>query len=372
MRFALRTSVRVQLALVILLAIILSWVLSGGLSNYIGYLHMMAIRQEMLSNPTIYPVPIEDTGFGIRDFLLGPRRPNEPRREGPPPGPRPENMSPGRNDRPGEPFDGGRPESPGVRGSEPQPRPRGPGDHHPPPDMPSAMQLAIVRILIAVLLAVIMGRWVSKGFTKPLTQLSEGANAYHSGDFKYRIPATGGREFADVAQAMNEMAARVSEQIEHLEDDASRRRQFLADAAHELRSPVTTMRTMAGALADGTADDPQRSALAIDALVRTSERLLRLVNDMMELAKLDLKELPLRVAEVDLSSLISDVFQAHQEEIRDADMTCQVSVPDHPVMAEVDADRISQVLDNLLNNAISYAGEGADITATLEDGDPGA
>jgi len=121
------------------------------------------------------------------------------------------------------------------------------------------------------------GKWLSARFTRPLTELSAGASAYHAGDFGYRIPTPGNDEFTDVARAMNEMAERVSDQIADLEGDAERRRQFLADVAHELRSPVTTMRTMAGALSEGLANDPQRSSRAVEALVRTSERLLRLV-----------------------------------------------------------------------------------------------
>lgn len=380
MRFAPRTNVRVQLALAILIAIILSWILSGGLSNYIGYLHVKAIRQEMLQNPQTYPVAIPAQTFGVREFFLGPQRPSH----GPPPFDSRDRMRPKKPpfanigdmnakrpmmsqgpDKPGNIADithGDRMDSP-DRGHEPR-------DIHAPPSVEIELKLALARLVIAVILAFMIGKYLSTRFTKPLLELSAGASAYHSGNFEYRIPTNGGDEFSDVARAMNEMASRVSVQIGSLEEDAIKRRQFLADAAHELRSPVTTMRTMAGALAEGLASDPQRTARATEALVRTSERLLRLVTDLMELAKLDLKELPLRLVDVDLSNLVTANVQAHMEEARSAGMTLRISEPLPSAVASVDPDRISQVLDNLLNNAISYAGTGTAIDVSMVDGDP--
>lgn len=364
MHTARRASVRVSLAYAILVAIVLSWVLSGGIANYFNYVSVRSLRQEMLRRPDLYPRPIPEPRFGVMEFLIGrpPLPPPEKQgaeeaREAPQP----------RGQQPGG-------QQPDVHAPGPQPGqpPAGTGEGHtppPPPQWPDT-KIWLVRLVIAVSLAAAAAAWLERMFTKPLMQLARGAQAFHSGDFAYRIPTTGRSEFAAVATAMNEMARQVSGHISHLEEEAERRRKFLADTAHELRSPVTTMRTMAGALQDGLADEPARRDRAISALVRTSERLLRLVQDLMELAKLDLNELPLTVRQGDLRELAESAVLSHLAEAGAAGIVLHAPEPSRPVKIVADPDRLAQVLDNILGNAISYAGEGAEVWVQLEDGDP--
>jgi signal transduction histidine kinase len=152
--------------------------------------------------------------------------------------------------------------------------------------------------------------------------------------------------------------------------DAERRRQFLADIAHEFRSPVATMRTMAGALQDGVAEGPERKARAVSALVTTSERLLRLVQDLMELAKLDLEDFPLNVRQIDLCELVELAVQAHDTEAAATGITLYPVESAEQIKVTVDPDRIIQVLDNIIENAISYAGSGSEVRVSVTDGDP--
>lgn len=337
-----RASVRANLALAILLTIVLSWVISTGIANYLSYLHMRSVYQEMVKHPDLYPTPMVAPRFRVMEFLTGrPPMPHPPNDRRPPPGPPP-------------------PRNPGMEPGRP-PMP-GPGWFE--------LRWLLLRVVVALGLAGMAGAWLGRKFTRPLTQLAKGADALHSGDFGYRIPISGENEFAAVATAMNEMAARVSEHIEGLEKDAERRRQFLADIAHELRSPVTTLRTMAGALQDGLAEEPGRKDRAVSSLVDTSERLLRLVQDLMELAKLDLSELPLNLRESDLSEIVSSTIQSHEAEARAAGIMLHSQPNEESIKAAVDPDRITQVLDNILENSISHAGEGAEVRVSLENGNP--
>jgi signal transduction histidine kinase len=334
MRIAPRVSVRANLALAILLTIAASWVLSGGIANYYNYLSMRSIYREMVSHPEIYGKAIPEPKFGVVEFLTG------------------------------------RPPFHRESGREPPERPR-PEPRHPPglSDTSRELRLWALRVAVAFALAGLAGAWLGRRFTRPLTQLAKGAGAFHGGDFAYRIPIGGRSEFAAVATAMNEMARKVSDQITDLEKDAERRRQFLADIAHELRSPVATMRTMAGALKDGVAEEPERRERALSALVRTSERLQRLVQDLMELAQLDLNELPLKVRQVDLRELVQSVIQAYDGDAAAAGVVLRPLAAGPPVNVAVDPDRITQVLDNVLGNAVSYAGSGSEVAVLIEDGD---
>lgn len=345
MRIVPRVNVRLSLALVILLTIVLSWIISGGIANYLNYLNIRSFQQEMVKHPDIYPRPMPEPRFSWKEFLSA-SYPFPPRHQHrPPPGP-------------------------GMNGD---PRPLVAGDpiEKPPREsrMPSDLNWSFIRLAVAFGLAALAGAWLGRRFTKPLSQLTKGAEAFQSGDFAYRIPVSGKSEFDEVAGSMNDMARQVSDQINCLEKDAERRRQFLADIAHEFRSPVATMRTMAGALSDGIADEPERKERAISALVGTSERLLRLVRDLMELAKIDLDDFPLNVRDVDIRELAASVICSHDAKAAEVGVIIHPLEPSIPITIKVDPDRITQVLDNIIDNAISYAGKGSHVNMTLEDGD---
>jgi two-component system, OmpR family, sensor histidine kinase BaeS len=352
-----KDSVRFHVLLAVLVMIILSWVISTGLANYMNYLSIKSERQEMLRHPQAYPQPIPEPAFTFADFLLGrPPRSTSDMRAGVAPG------QPG--PRPG----GGPPEPPMPRGPAAAPPPVGVAA--PPFLTPMEFRWVLVRSLIALGLAAIAAVWVGRQLTRPLLELTQGAKAFNGRNFGYRIPTKGKSEFTAVATAMNEMADEVSRHIHSLEEDAERRRQFLADVAHELRSPITTIRTMAGALQDGLADEPERKDHAVSILVRTSERMLRLVQDVMELVELDLDKLPITKEDVDLRSLVASVILSCEDEAVKAGIDLRPLQDGAPIRANVDADRITQVLDNVIGNAISYAGAGAVVSAAVECADP--
>lgn len=349
-----KDSVRFQVALAVLVMIAVSWVLSTGLANYLSYVSIKSVRNEMLRHPETYPRPISEPEFGVLDFLLG-RPPRSARR------PTTEQQPDRRN--PAVPADPPFPQGPKAA----MPDPAGPPQQF---VTPLEMRWVLLRLAVALGLAALAALWIGRKLTRPLAELTDGARAFHSRNFDYRVPAKGKGEFTAVATAMNEMADEVSRHIRSLEEDADRRRQFLADIAHELRSPITAMRTMAGALQDGLAEEPERRAHAVSVLVRTSERMLRLVQDVMELVELDLDRLPIAKTEVDLRSLVDGVVTSLEDEAAKAGITFEPLSPGAPIRANVDPDRITQVLDNIFGNAISYAGAGASVATAIEDGDP--
>ena len=354
-----KDSVRFQVALAVLVMITLSWVMSTGLANYLSYLSIKSARMEMLRNPEKNQVPIAEPQFGIVDFVLGrpPRSLDSTANKSSSPqvAPRPETTP-----RAEPPF----PQGADARALQPSP---GPPRHF---FSPVELRWVLLRLAVALGLACIAAIWIGRRLTKPLTALAIGAQAFHSRDFAYRLPTKGQSEFTAVSRAMNDMAEELSQHIRGLKEDAERRRQFLADIAHELRSPVTTMRTMAGALQDGIADEPRRRERAVSVLVNTSERMFRLVQDVMELVELDLDRLPISRTEVDLYALVADVIASHEGEAAKAGIALKPLEPHTAITANVDPDRITQVLDNIVGNAITYAGTGATVSAIVEDTDP--
>lgn len=347
--------IHTQLTLMVLLVVMISWILSNGTASYMAYHRLETLRQQMLRNPEIYPMPIPEFKFGWQDLLIGPDLNLRP----------PKDIS--HHDKPKPSFENENKPHP-MDGFQKQSPPPGP----PPNDWNRRMGnfLLLARSMIAMILALFVGFWLTRNLYQPLLKLLKGAEAFQTGKLDYRIKIKGDNEFTQIAGAMNGMAEQVSQQISQLEDQMKQQQRFLADVAHELRSPVTTMGTMAGALKDGHANDPQRHEHAINSMVRTSERLLHLVQDLLDLARLNVQELPIHRRKMDLRKLANDIVESHALAATQAGITLHPLEPGEPLTIFADPDRISQVLDNLIDNSISYAGKGAEITLTLEAGDP--
>lgn len=256
-----------------------------------------------------------------------------------------------------------------VSGAEwPPPPPAGASSSHPQGPPPPWLGTLPALLVAACVLSLAAGAWVSRRFTRSLGELAAGARALHNGDLDHRVPEGGQDEFAEVARAMNGMAARLEEQIRTLEDEARRKQQLLADVAHELRSPIATLRAMSEALREGLADEPSRRQRALDAMVTSTGRLEKLVSDLLVIARLDLHQLPLDLAPVDLRALAASCVELHRPMAERAGTALVAVAPGDPVYACVDAGRIAQVLDNLVGNAIAHAGAPATVRVSVEGG----
>jgi signal transduction histidine kinase len=433
MPFGLMSSVRWQVTIWVFGALLVSWIVSSALSTLFLYHEITTLRQEMLAQPARYPNPIPQPQLTAWDLILGPqslisrrrqdgpppvvrqhptadaphadaplRAENGARRLGPPPdaewggppphareaqGAVPDDAEGWRPPRRRAAMEGGPQRPPreaaafggagdDAWGDAPPPRPAREGAEAGPPPRARVGQVisgwrgVALRAAVALGLALLIGVTLGRRFTRPLQALAHGAREYRQGHFTHRIAIESEHEFAEVAASMNAMATQVAGHIDRVEGDNRRRQQLLADVAHELRSPVMTMRTMAGALADGTAEDPERRRRAVTSLVRTADRLAHLVRDLLELAKLDLHELPLHRQLIDLREVVQACGATHQEAVERAGQQLHIQVPAESVRASLDPNRLAQVLDNLLTNAQSYAGDGATITLALTGGPP--
>ena len=364
MRTVRRASVRVGLTWAIFLTIMISWMLSSMMSNYLNFLSMKALHQQMMDDPMTYPRPFPEPKIDFWTLISG--RPYMPPRE---------------NDKDKQPDMGNQNGKPSDNHPAPSPNGMAPDNGNDGRDNEGPIRKShrrpifievrefLVRMLFAIVLASLTAAWVAKRFTKPLNALTAGVEEYQEGNFDYRIPTQNYAEFQSVAHAMNTMADEVNRHIQRLEDDAERRKQFLANIAHEFRSPVTTMRTMAGALQDGMASDPDRRTRALDALVGSSERLLRLVQDLMELARLDLDHFTLNKRKVILNDLLHGAVNSLTAAAQQHNITIHPVSATDTIIVNADPDRLLQAVDNVIGNAISHAGDGCEIWVSVNTGD---
>ncbi|WIE63497.1 HAMP domain-containing sensor histidine kinase [Curtobacterium sp. MCLR17_036] len=199
---------------------------------------------------------------------------------------------------------------------------------------------------------------------RPLDVMTTTARSIAAGDRGRRLrPSRRDTEIGRVAVAMDEML----DAVEGAEHDAvaaeARVRSFLSDAAHELRTPVAGVRAAADTLVRGGGDDATREALAVH-VVRQADRAARLVDDMLTMARLD-RGIELDRRSVDLGAVL--VAEGDRLRLRLPSVDLRVAVPDGPVPATVDAERLAQVVGNLVDNAARATGGRGTVVITLED-----
>ncbi len=204
--------------------------------------------------------------------------------------------------------------------------------------------------------AIVAGVWVSRRLTRPLTELQAGARAIGDNDLSYRVDITGTEEMADVARAFNQMAAQ-------LEQAESLRRNLLADVAHELRHPLHVIAGNLRAILD---DVYPLSKEEIGRLLEQTHHLTKLVSDLHELAQAEAHQLPLHKQVVDVAALVKETAIVFQPTAKAQGVTLQVELLGALPQLAVDTDRIRQVVNNLVANALQHTGENGRITLTIE------
>lgn len=143
------------------------------------------------------------------------------------------------------------------------------------------------------------------------------------------------------------------------------RREFVANVSHELRTPLTTMRSYLEALADGAWRDEEIAPRFIEVTQNETERMIRLVNDLLQLSKLDSKDYKLkktRVHFIPYFHKVIDRFELTKKE----NVSFVRNFPDEKIIVHMDEDKITQVLDNIISNALKYSPQGGTITFRVE------
>jgi two-component system OmpR family sensor kinase len=226
-----------------------------------------------------------------------------------------------------------------------------------------SLTAVIVLTGVAVLAVVVGAVWliIRRGL-RPIDSMIASAGLIASGDLSHRVEvddATG--EVGQLGAALNIMLGRIEASFAEKEASEARLRQFVADASHELRTPLTSIRGYAELYRSGAATSPQGLARVMTRIESEGARMGRLVDDLLLLARLD-QGRPLERERVDLVQLVDDA-------LTDA----RVVEPDRPLSYEHpddihvlgDADRLRQVLDNLLANVRVHTGPGTPVRVAL-------
>jgi two-component system OmpR family sensor kinase len=217
---------------------------------------------------------------------------------------------------------------------------------------------AFVPVLVAIVgvLGTGFGIFISRRLTAPLNQLAEAAQAIGARDLSRRVAVRGSQEFVAVAQAFNNMADAL-ERAERL------RRNLVADVAHELRTPLSVLRGSLRAILDNVYSLDKAEVARLYDQTRV---LSRLVDDLQELTLAEAHQLRMNLQPVDLVSLVRDMTQTFGPIAESEGITFEVKTPEQMPLINADAVRLTQVLHNLLMNALRHMPTGGTVYLSAE------
>ena len=214
----------------------------------------------------------------------------------------------------------------------------------------------LIRILLSIsLVGILVGVISSRGLAAPLKKLAIAAQAVGSQDLSQRIEIKGTEEVREVAVAFNAMAAA-------LEEADGLRNNMLADIAHELRTPLSVIQGNLRAILD---DVYELDKVEVARLYDQTRQLSRLVEDLHDLALLEAKQFSLNLGSQDINDLIQDVAAIYQPIFVDQGVTLKLNVPEETIIVQGDQSRITQCVNNLLNNALRHTPEGGEVIIKL-------
>ncbi|OCA92066.1 cell wall metabolism sensor histidine kinase WalK [Pseudobacillus wudalianchiensis] len=144
------------------------------------------------------------------------------------------------------------------------------------------------------------------------------------------------------------------------------RREFVANVSHELRTPLTTMRSYLEALAEGAWQDADIAPHFLEVTQTETERMIRLVNDLLQLSKFDSRDYQLTKKDVDFTEFFNRIIDRF-EMTKSQDVTFKRKLPRYPIYVEIDTDKLTQVIDNIISNALKYSPEGGQVTFKVEE-----
>jgi two-component system sensor histidine kinase BaeS len=230
------------------------------------------------------------------------------------------------------------------------------------PGSSTTLQLTLITagvLALVIAAAIAAATLVTRAVRAPVERAIDAAERVSEGDFTARMGSSGPEELVKLGSAFDDMAAR-------LEQSDRNQRQFLADVAHEIATPVNAVSGFALALADGAAQSDEERREARSVIDTQTKRLQDLLSDLQKLTQLDLAE-GVRAAPVSLGSFGERLLASFRPAAREADLDLELGVDDREVMSD---DRLLEMIaSNLISNAIRYTPSGGTVRFELRGGD---
>jgi signal transduction histidine kinase len=209
---------------------------------------------------------------------------------------------------------------------------------------------------LAAGIALVVARWLARGMTQPLRDMAAAAHRMETGDYTTRVHTRSRDEVGQLATAFNRMSA----ELQNLEQS---RRDLVANVSHELKTPIAAIRAHLENLLDGV-EQPDPKTLQV--MLSQTERLGRLIEQLLELSRLESGDLPLLREETALAPLVSQVLSEIEVARSDCGVVVESELPIDLPPVDADRERVHQVLFNLVDNAVRFTPSGGAVTVSAQ------
>ena len=207
-------------------------------------------------------------------------------------------------------------------------------------------QIIILLTIFAIIVAFILVYLFSKKISLPLIEINKAAKIMASGNFKKRIYINSKDEIGQLATILNDMA-------QSLDEQEKRRREFISNISHDIRSPLTSMRGFLQAIIDGTIPEEKKEKY-INIVLEETERLTMLANNILDINKLEDIDIKDRNVTFDINELIRRVIISFEARVITKELDIKISFAEKETFVLADIDKIQRVVYNLIDNAIKF------------------
>ncbi|MEA5024573.1 Adaptive-response sensory-kinase SasA [bioreactor metagenome] len=230
----------------------------------------------------------------------------------------------------------------------------------------SLLWIAFWGALLGIVLATILSMLISRKLIRPLVKMEETAKHIAEGDFGRQIEVTSEDEVGRLAHSFNVMSAELKAKIEAIERYDRLRQELLSDVSHELRTPLTVIQGFSEAVLDGLVKSKEQEQHYLKLIIDETERLRRLVDDLLDLKALEAVETFDEMDYVVLNKLVQLSVERFKQLAESREIELEIILPEAPVTIWGNSDRLKQVLTNLVDNAIKHSESGTKVGIQLE------
>ncbi len=233
----------------------------------------------------------------------------------------------------------------------------------------SDLKSTLLLVLVALATVAVFASWMAGRVARPLLGLTESVRSFSEGKLKSLPQVRTGDEIESLADAFNRMAERIQQQVERLET-ANRelstldrmKTDLLANVSHELRTPLAAIRGYVEFIQEGQlgpTTDAQRKGLEV--CLRNSERLTKTINMLLDFSRMELGRVPIRPAPFQIGRLLAQIVAGIEADARKRRVTLKTVVDRDIKPVDGDRDRLTQVLENLITNALKFTPDGGEV-----------
>lgn len=240
------------------------------------------------------------------------------------------------------------------------------------------LTLLSISILLALVITVIMSAFLARKFTTPLKKMTASTALLAAGDYEVKTNIRQQDEIGALAISIDSLSERLNDARRATENLDRLRRDFVSNVSHELRTPVTVLRGSLEALNDGVIADPAQVKAYYRQMLEETLSLQRLVNDLMELSRLQNTDFTIDMSTLNLHDILTDALRSagHLADMKQVHLTLEADTQTLSVTG--DYGRLKQMFLVVLDNAVKFSPEGSNIlvslqhnTVTIQDQGPG-